>query len=92
MKRILIILPILSLIVAGCFREPLADAIISPNPAYVGEDIDFTNLSNNTDYVEWEMGDGATSSAFNVTHFYYDPGFYDVKLKAFGVKGGVTTA
>lgn len=92
MKRLLTILPILSLIVAGCQREPLADAIITPNPAFVGEDISFTNLSSNTDYVEWEMGDGATSSAFNVTHFYYDPGYYDVKLKAFGTKGGVSIA
>ncbi len=89
MKRLLTILPILSLALAGCIKEPFADAIITPNPAYVGEDIEFTNITDNTDYVEWEMGDGSTSSAFNVVHYYNDPDFYDVKLTAFGVKGGV---
>ncbi len=49
MKRLLTILPILLLAVAGCQREPYADANITPNPAYVGEDIEFTNLSDNTD-------------------------------------------
>lgn len=91
MKRLFTILPILLLALAGCQREPFADANITPNPAYVGEDIEFTNLSNNADYVEWEMGDGSTSSAYNVIHYYNDPGFYDVKLRAFGVKGGVNT-
>ena len=89
MKRILTILPILSLVMAGCLREPFADAFITPNPAYVGEDITFTNISENTDYVEWEMGDGSTSSSFDVIHYYNDPDFYDVNLVAFGVKGGV---
>ncbi|MEN8226760.1 MAG: PKD domain-containing protein [Bacteroidota bacterium] len=91
MKRLLTILPILLLALAGCYREPYADAIISPNPAFVGENIKFTNLSSNTDYVEWEMGDGTTSTAFNVTHFYYDPGLYNVKLRAFGSKSDVNT-
>ena len=88
MKRLLTILPILSLALAGCIREPFADAIITPNPAWVGEDIEFNNISDNTDYVEWEMGDGSTSSAFNVIHYYNDPGFYDAKFTAFGDKGG----
>ncbi len=92
MKRLLTILPILSLALAGCHKEPLSDAIISPNPAYVGEDINFTNISTNADAVEWEMGDGATSSSSNVVHYYNDPGFYDVMLRAFGVKGGVHTS
>ena len=57
-----------------------------------GEDIDFTNLSHNADYVEWDMGDGTTSTAFNVTPLLRYPGFYDVKLKAFGAKRGVNTS
>jgi len=92
MKRLLTILPILTLAIAGCYREPYADAIISPNPAYVGEDINFNNISSNTEYTEWEMGDGSTSTAFNVTHFYYDPGLYDVTLRAFGSKSDVNIA
>lgn len=92
MKRLLTILPILALIIAGCSREPFADGIIEPSPAYVGEDVVFTDLSTNTDYVEWDFGDGYSSSDYQAYHYYVDPGFYDVRLRAFGTKGGVNTA
>ena len=92
MKRILTILPILSLIVMGCKREPFADADISVNPAYVGEYVTFRSYSTNTDYVEWDMNDGYTYSDFVVDHYFVDPGWYDVQLKAFGTKGGVDVA
>ena len=92
MKRILTILPILSLIVMGCKREPFADASISVNPAYVGEYVTFKSYSTNTDYVEWDMGDGYTYDLPEIDHYFVDPGWYDVQLKAFGVKGGVDVA
>ena len=92
MKRLLNILPILALLIASCNREPYADGDIQPNPAYVGEDVTFRDFSSNTDYVEWDFDDGYTSSNFIATHYYIDPGFYNVKLRAFGTKGGVNTA
>jgi hypothetical protein len=92
MKRLLTILPLLSLLVTGCYDEPIAEAVISPNPAWVGEDITFTNLSHNTEHAEWVMGDGTTSSSFNVVHYYNDPGLYNVTLRAFGRKGDVNVA
>lgn len=92
MKRILAILPLLSLIVIGCNREPIADATVSYNPGYVGEILRFTSYSTNTDYVEWDMDDGIMYSDDIVDHYFIDPGFYDVKLRAFGTKGGVSTA
>jgi len=92
MKRILTILPMLSLIVMGCKREPFADASISVNPAYVGEYVTFRSYSTNTDYVEWDMGDGYTYDQPVIEHYFVDPDWYDVQLKAFGVKGGVDIA
>jgi len=92
MKRLFSIIPILSLLLAGCTPDPYADAIIDPNPAWVGEDITFTNLSTNTDHVEWDMGDGSSSAAFNVVHYYIDPGRYEVTMRAFGKKNGVDVA
>ena len=92
MKHLLIILTALSLIAAGCQKDPIANAIVGPNPAYVGDIITFESRSTNTDYVEWEMGDGFTYSEPYVEHYYDDPGVYDVKLKAFGTKGGVNVA
>jgi hypothetical protein len=92
MKRLLYILPILSLIVTSCYKEPFADAYINPNPAWVGETVRFTNLSQSAERVEWDLGDGNSTSSFNVDHFYYDPGFYDVTLRAFGKKGDMSVA
>lgn len=92
MKRLLTISAILSIILTGCHKDPFADATINPNPAFVGEDINFTNYSTNAESSEWDMDDGTISPAFNVIHFYYDPGLYNVTLRAFGKKGGVSTA
>ena len=92
MKRLLTILPILSLLVTSCYNEPFADVLITPNPAWVGEDVLFNNISSNADYVEWNMGDGSTYSSFNVEHFYFDPGSYNVTLRAFGKKGDMSRA
>jgi hypothetical protein len=92
MKRLLTISAILSLALAGCYREPFAEAVISPNPAYVGEEVSFTNISYAANGVEWSFGDGTTSSVYNVIHYYDDPGFYNVDLKAFGTKGDVNIA
>ena len=92
MKRIIIILPLLSLLVISCHKEPFADATVSYNPAYVGEVIRFTSYSTNADYVEWDMDDGVIYNDPIVDHYFIDPGFYDVTLRAFGTKGGVSTA
>ncbi|MEN8201105.1 MAG: PKD domain-containing protein [Bacteroidota bacterium] len=92
MKRLFTILSALSLIATACHREPYADAFITPNPAYVGEDIKFDNISINTDYVEWDMGDGTSSTAYNLKHYYIDPGTYTVTQRAFRDKGGVNVA
>ncbi len=92
MKRLLIILTALPLIAAGCQKDPYAHASYSPEPAHVGQEISFKNLSTNTDYTEWDMGDGFTSTAYNVKHFYVDPGFYTVKQSSFTQKGRVSVA
>lgn len=58
MKRLIILLPLLSLIVISCNREPFANGSVDLNPAYVGEYVRFTSYSTNSDYVEWDMDDG----------------------------------
>lgn len=92
MKRLITILPLLSLIVTSCYREPFAEATVDLNPAFVGEYVRFTSLSTNADYVEWDMDDGYTYNTPVVDHYFVDPGSYDVRLRAFGPKKGVSTA
>ncbi len=92
MKRLFTILPILALLLAACTPDPYAEADFTPKDPWVGENIQFTNYSTNTDYVEWTMGDGTSYSSFSPTHYYIDPGRYTVDLKAFGKKSGVSVA
>jgi len=95
MKRLITILPLLSLIVSSCYKDPpppYAEAGVDLNPAFVGEYVRFTSYSTNTDYVEWDMDDGYTYNTGVVDHFFDDPGWYDVTLRAFGVNGRVSTA
>ena len=80
MKHLLTIIAALSLIATGCQKDPIATAIVGPNPAYVGDVITFESRSTNTSYVEWEMGDGFSYSEPYVEHYYVDPGGYDAKL------------
>jgi len=92
MKQFIIILSVLSLVAMGCKRQPFAEAEVTPNPAYVGEYVSFKSYSTNTDYVEWDMDDGFTYDEPVVDHYFVDPGFYDVRLRAFGTNGGVDVA
>lgn len=92
MKRFTIILPLLALLVTSCHKEPYADATVDLNPAYVGEYVRFTSYSTNYEYIEWDMDDGYTYNDPVVDHYFMDPGNYDVRLRAFGKKGGVSTA
>ncbi len=92
MKRLIYLLPLLSLVVISCNREPFADATVDLNPAYVGETVRFTSYSTNAESVEWDMDDGIIYNGPVVDHYFVDPGFYDVRLRAFGSKGDVSTA
>jgi PKD repeat protein len=95
MKRLITILPLLALIAISCHKDPpppYAEAGVDLNPAFVGEYVRFTSYSTNTDYVEWDMDDGYTYNTGMVDHYFVDPGYYDVTLRAFGVNGRVSTA
>ncbi|RLD55082.1 MAG: hypothetical protein DRI97_10185 [Bacteroidetes bacterium] len=97
MKRFIFILPLLSLIVISCTKEPCviiepdANGSVDLNPAYVGEYVRFTSHSTNSDYIEWDMDDGILYNEPVVDHYFVDPGFYDVTLRAFGTKGGISS-
>ncbi|MFH0755818.1 MAG: PKD domain-containing protein [Bacteroidota bacterium] len=92
MKRLLTILSVLSLLVTSCYKEPFADFRVSPQTAFVDEEIAFTNLSENAAHVEWDMDDGTITSVFSPSYAYELPGLYNVMLSAFGEKGDVSVA
>jgi len=71
-------------IFTGCVMEPYADFVASESVVSPGEIIYFTNRSYDASGFEWDFDDGYYSSNFNVSHFYDEPGLYNVKLTAFG--------
>lgn len=48
----------------------------------MGLQVDFTNTSLNHTDVQWDFGDGQTSTQSEPTHTYAGPGAYEVKLSA----------
>lgn len=76
----------LSIYVAPAPSDPTADFEYAPNPACIGQNIQFTDLSTTEDGSplaswKWDFGDGsANSNLQNPVHAYTASGFYDVSL------------
>ena len=90
MKK-LIFLPICFLLIISCKKVPVADFSF-PGITKVGEAIQFTNSSTNSDSYNWDFGDGNTSSEESPSHAYEKPGDYTVTLQAKGEDGTSTAS
>ncbi|GIV22386.1 MAG: hypothetical protein KatS3mg025_0045 [Bacteroidia bacterium] len=67
----------------GVSAPPVADFAPDANLRFcVGTPIRFTNRSQNALSVQWDFGDGTTSTSLNPTHTYTQPGTYTVTLTA----------
>lgn len=60
----------------------LADVDFAANPLCENETASFINLSEDADSFLWDFGDGETSTEFEPTHSYSEPGIYEVTLLA----------
>ncbi len=83
MKKLVLIIAIIPLLFTSCEKEPYADFYASKTLVEVDEIIYFTNTSYNSDYFEWDFGDGTFSVRDNPSHHYADEGIYTVTLSAF---------
>jgi len=60
-----------------------ADFSVDPEKGEAPLKVRFTNKSIRGDYIKWEFGDDSTSSVTDsITHIYYRPGEYSIKLTA----------
>lgn len=68
---------------------PMPEAAFSAEPTTItaGEEVTFTNESENADSYEWDFGDGNDSADASPTHTYEEAGTYTVSLTASGETG-----
>jgi len=83
MKKYILIIAIIPLLFSGCEKEPYADFYTSASVVEIDEIVNFTNLSQNAEYYEWDFGDGTISTRRDPSHHYSYEGIYTVSLTAF---------
>lgn len=86
-RNIFILAIIISIGLISCEKGPHAGFTASDTVVEVNEIIDFNNTSLRAGYFEWDFGDGDYSTKVHPSHFYSDPGNYEVSLEAFSNGG-----
>lgn len=63
------------------FEAPEADFVANVAGACAGTSVEFTNLSDNVNNVNWDFGDGNTSNVTNPSHVFQTAGTFDVTIE-----------
>ena len=87
MKRIVFISLVLPLILFSCELSPRAYFSATPGDPVVGEEVWFTNESENAASFEWDFGDGYISNEVNPIHKFNSSGNFTVLLKVWSGSG-----
>jgi hypothetical protein len=87
MKKIIYLSLVLPLILFSCEMSPNAYFSASPGDPVVGEEVWFTNESENVASFEWDFGDGFISNEANPVHRFNSTGTFTVILKVWSGSG-----
>ena len=87
MKKIIFLAAILPFILFSCEMSPRAYFSASPGDPVVGEEVWFTNESDNAESFEWDFGDGYISNEINPIHVFTASGTFTVRLKVWSHNG-----
>lgn len=87
MKKVIFLSLALPLILLSCEVSPKAYFSASPGDPVVGEEVWFTNESENVTDFEWDFGDGFISNEVNPVHKYTSTGAFTVILKVWSRSG-----
>jgi PKD repeat protein len=92
MKRMIFLTAIAAIMLSSCDKQPVAYFYTDKISAEIGEEIYFTNGSDNASEFEWDFGDGTWSDAVDVVHSYSASGTFTVVLSAYSSSGNVDKA
>jgi PKD repeat protein len=92
MKRIYYLTLLLPLFLISCESTPEAAFYVDNIEPEVGQEVLFTNNSDNAERFEWDFGDNTWTDEPSPIHVYTGTGTYQVKLSAFSKSGLVSTA
>jgi PKD repeat protein len=87
MKKLIFLTLIIPIILYSCEMSPQAHFSASPGDPVVGEEVWFTNESDNAESFEWDFGDGFISNDVNPIHKFSASGTFTVVLKAWSHNG-----
>lgn len=87
MKKIIYLSLVLPFILFSCEISPRAYFSASPGDPVVGEEVWFTNESDNAASFEWDFGDGYISNDANPIHKFTASGTFTVVLKVWSESG-----
>ena len=88
----LITMTIFTLLLVSCGKVPLAKFEVSTATPLVGEEVTFTNNTNQKYICEWDFGDGTTSTEWSPKHTYTSAGVYTATLTAKNKKETATSS
>jgi len=89
MKRLIYLSLFISLVLYSCESLPEAHFFTDTIEPAVGQEVFFTNDSQNAREFEWDFGDGFISNEENPSHIYTGTGSFEVSLTAIS-KSGLT--
>ena len=81
MKKIIFLIIIIPLFIS-CGKRPVSDFSWSPVEPVAGEEVKFTNLSQNAKSYDWNFGDMSVGREANPVHVYKKSGTYIIDLLA----------
>lgn len=87
MKKLFYTALILPLILVSCESRPRAYFSANPGDPVVGEEVWFTNESENASDFEWDFGDGYISNELDPIHKFNSSGTFTVVLKVWSSTG-----
>jgi PKD repeat protein len=87
MKKLIYLSLVLPMILVSCESSPIAMFSANPGNPVVGEEVWFTNESDNAYDFEWNFGDGYISNEPSPVHKFTSTGTFTVVLKVWSESG-----